>query len=480
MIPVRHRPPALPGPPASTDPGAPSAGRRRDLLAAGAALLLFAAVAVVGGLLDHRRVLVSWPPLTATWEPHAGPGTPAAVAVAVLVVGYGPAVARRLPWRWLTPSAWAAAAAWTWSLALIDGWRRGVAGRLTEPGEYLRGIGHFHDAGSALRGFTGHILAGTPQSWETHVIGHPPLAVLTFVGLDRVGLGGGAWAGAFCITVGSAVVPAVLVTLRALGGGDAGERTARTAAPFLVLTPGAIWVGASADGYFAAVAAWALALLAVAATASSVGRAAAAGLGSGLLFGAALYLSYGLVLLVIPALAVLLCAAATRGRRSPGGLPVAVAAALSGVGCAVLSFTLAGFDWWEGYRLLRVRYYQGWGGIRPYAYWVWGNAGATVAAIGLACAAGLRRAVLGAPGALRRWRAGHAPVETLLPCAMLLALLAADLSGMSKAETERIWLPFTLWLPMTAALLPARDRRGWLIAQATVALLLNHLLLTVW
>lgn len=59
-------------------------------------------------------------------------------------------------------------------------------------------------------------------------------------------------------------------------------------------------------------------------------------------------------------------------------------------------------------------------------------------------------------------------------------MIAADLSGMSKAETERIWLPFTLWLPATAALLPARDHRGWLAAQACVALLVNHLLLTGW
>jgi hypothetical protein len=59
-------------------------------------------------------------------------------------------------------------------------------------------------------------------------------------------------------------------------------------------------------------------------------------------------------------------------------------------------------------------------------------------------------------------------------------MLAADLSGMSKAETERIWLPFTLWLPAAAAHLPRRDHRGWLAAQAVAALLLNHLLLLNW
>jgi hypothetical protein len=62
--------------------------------------------------------------------------------------------------------------------------------------------------------------------------------------------------------------------------------------------------------------------------------------------------------------------------------------------------------------------------------------------------------------------------------AALLALLAADLSGMSKAETERIWLPFALWLLPACAFLPRP--RVWLAAQAVLALLLNHLLLTGW
>lgn len=459
-----------PGPDAGADP-APAAGRRRDLTAAGAGLLFFAAVAVIGALVDARThtILAAWPPLTAQWDPHLGPGTPAALTVAVLVVGYGPALAARLPWRTLLWSAWAAGMAWTWSLALVDGWQRGVAGRLATSGEYVHGVGHFAHTGAALRDFTHHIVADSADPWETHVIGHPPGAVLTFVGLDRVGLGGGAWAGVFCITVGGSFVMAVLVTLRTL----AGERAARAAAPFLLLTPGAIWIGASADGYFAAVSAWALALLAVAATRTSRWQTALAGLGSGLLFGAAVYLSYGLTLLVIPALAVLLCA------RTARPLPYA----LLGLTAVVAVFTLLGFNWWEAYGLLRTRYYQGYGGIRPYAYWLFGDLGTAVAAAGLASVAGLRRTFAAVPDSVRTWRRGPTPrvaAVVLLPCALLLAMLAADLSGMSKAETERIWLPFTLWLPATAALLPLRDRRGWLAAQAGAALLLNHLLLTLW
>jgi hypothetical protein len=62
--------------------------------------------------------------------------------------------------------------------------------------------------------------------------------------------------------------------------------------------------------------------------------------------------------------------------------------------------------------------------------------------------------------------------------AALLALLVADLSGMSKAETERIWLPFAMWLLPACALLPRP--RAWLAAQTVLALLINHLLFTGW
>jgi methylthioxylose transferase len=59
-------------------------------------------------------------------------------------------------------------------------------------------------------------------------------------------------------------------------------------------------------------------------------------------------------------------------------------------------------------------------------------------------------------------------------------VLAADLSGLSKAEVERIWLPFAVWFAAGAALLPARHRRWWLAVQALTALAVNHLLVTNW
>ncbi|WSQ12484.1 hypothetical protein OG604_34590 [Streptomyces sp. NBC_01231] len=434
---------------------------RRDLYAALAAALLVAAAAVVGTAIQHRdgTLRVGWPPLLATWDPHLGPGTPAALAVAAAVVAYGPALAARLPWRALLLVTWAAGLAWTWSLALVDGWHRGVAEQLTTGSEYLRVIDRFDDIPATLADFTRHILIDSPDNWPAHVAGHPPAATVTFVLLDRVGLGGGGWAGAFCITVGTTAALAVLVAVRTLTD----ESLARRAAPFLVLAPAAVWVGTSADGYFAAVAAWAVAFLALAVTGH---RPAWTGLASGLLFGLTLYLSYGLTLYAVIAGAVLLL-----GRHRVRPLPFL----LLGLLVVPVVFTVAGFDWWEAYRLLVRRYHQGAGGVRPYGYWVWANLACTALIVGPATAAGLRRTR--AALTLKRLTLPDVRLGVLVLSA-LIALLVADLSGMSKAETERIWLPFAVWLLPACAWLTGA--RGWLVAQAVPAVLLNHLLLTGW
>lgn len=449
---------------------------RRDLYAVGAAVLLVTAAVLIGHHIQHAHhtLRVNWPPLLGSWGPHLGPGTPVAVFVAVATAGYGPALAARLPWRALLAAAWATATAWILSLALIDGWQRGVAGRLTSRHEYLQAVGRFHDVPAALRDFTQHILLESPDNWPAHVAGHPPAATLTFVLLDRVGLRGGGWAGTWCVAVGATACVAVLVAVRAL----ADEGLARRAAPFLVLAPAAVWMGTSADAYFAAVAAWSVALLALAVTGRRVRGGA---LGSGLLFGLTCYLSYGLTLFALIGAAVLLL-----GRGRVRERPELLVLLLAGAAVVPTAFTLAGFDWWEAYRLLVTRYRQGAGGIRPYGYWVWANLACAVLITGLATAAGLRRTgetlrhrhggSLARPEGPHRW--GADARLALLVAAALLALLVADLSGMSKAETERIWLPFAMWLLPSCAFLTRP--RAWLAAQAALALLLNHLLLTGW
>ncbi|MET8354638.1 hypothetical protein [Micromonospora sp. NPDC005206] len=456
---------------------APLRRRPADLVLLGVEAALLVAAVLLGLLLNRRGVglRASAAPLYATWQPHIGWGTPIAVLVAAGVIAAGPRWARTARWGVLLAVAWLGAVAWTLSLALVDGWSDGLTRRLTAQAEYLHEVPRVTDIPSTLVSFSGRILDFQPESWSTHTAGHPPGALLLFVWLERVGLGGGTAAGLACVLVGATVAVSVPVTLRALGAADA----ARAVVPFLVLLPGAVWMGASADGIFAGVVAVGLALLVV--------RGPLAAAAGGLLLGFALYLSYGFVLVGLLALAVI----ALRPARRMGALFAALAA-LAGVAAVVLAFTAAGFYWWVGYRLVVERYYQGWAAERPYAYWVWANLAALLLSTGPVLGPALRRAVLAAVAAVRAQLApGHrdprdlasaacaASPAALLPLVAALTVVGADLSGLSKAEVERIWLPFTVWLLVAAALMPEKTRRWWLIGQAATALAVNHLLWTV-
>ncbi|MEU8181185.1 hypothetical protein AB0B85_01015 [Micromonospora sp. NPDC049044] len=446
-----------------TRPGRP---RSADLTVLGVEVALLAAAVAVGALLNHRgvRLHADAAPLYAEWQPHLGPGTPAALLVAALFLWRGTRLATVVRWPLLLAVGYLTAVLWTLSLALVDGWSAGLTERLTVQAEYLHEVPGVRDVGAMVAGFADRILDFQPDSWSTHTAGHPPAALLLFVGLERIGLGGGTAAGLACVLLGATVCVSVPVAVRALGTEDA----ARAVWPFLVLFPGAVWVGASADGMFAAVIAAGLALLAVG------GRPGA--VPGGLLLGVALYLSYGFVLVGVLAVAVVLL----RARDRLGVLLVAATA----VAAVVAGFSLAGFWWLDGYHLVARRYYQGWAAERPYGYWVWANLAALLLSAGPVVGPALRRAVAAVPirpparAALRQRIAGAGPT-VWLPVAAALAVLAADLSGLSKAEVERIWLPFAGWLLVATAHLPSGHRRWWLAAQAGTALAVNHLLWTV-
>ncbi|WP_325052766.1 hypothetical protein [Streptomyces triticirhizae] len=465
-------------PPAPAEAEPPDAGWRGELVAAAVAAVLFAASAVIGTALnDGDRLRLQSPPLLASWSPHLGPGTVPALLAAGIGVLYGPTLARRLPWRALLVASWAAATGWLLVLAWIDGWHRGVVNNLETKHEYLRSVDEINAMpgwGHFLDGFVARIPIDAVDNWPAHVAGHPPGATLTFALLDRIGLHGGIWASMFCVLWAASVPAAVLVTVRVL----AGERLARRAAPFLVWAPAAVWLGVSADAYFAAVGAWAVALLALAARGRSRApgwRWRGAALGSGLLFGLLCYLSYGLTLMALVGVAVLLL---TREWRP-------VPYVLWGVAVWVVAFTAGGFWWYEGYQVLVERYFAGAGGQRPYGYFVWANVAAQVLTVGLATAAALWQWGPRLVGSLRGLAPGRRAPEgyralVVLVASAVCALLVADLSGMSKAETERIWLPFVVWLLPVTALLPRRRARWWLAAQVVMALLVNHLYRTTW
>lgn len=406
----------------------------------------------------QNHALASTAPILGVWLPHDNWATVASVGVAAVIVALGPVAARRLPWRLLVVLTWFSALAWTITLTLIEGPVRGWVGRTNGTGGYLAQIPRHQSLSSLLHGFASHIAEHSTMPWDISIAGDPPGALLTFVGLDRIGLSGPWWASTLCVVVGTSATAAVLVTVRALGD----ERQARRAAPFVALAPLAVWVGVSADGYFAGIAAWGIALLALAATRSTRAPDAVA-VAAGLLLGWSVYLDYGLILLAIPAVAVLV---ATRNTRPLVG---AVAGAL----VVAAWFTLEGFWWLGGLGILRTRYWSGIAHYRPYRYWLWANLAALTCAIGLPAAVALRRTFDRA--ALTRRSGLH-----ILLLAFLVVVAAADVSGLSKAETERIWIPFAVWLAAAPALLPPRTYRYLLAVQAAGAMLINSLLLTNW
>jgi hypothetical protein len=138
----------------------------------------------------------------------------------------------------------------------------------------------------------------------------------------------------------------------------------------------------------------------------------------------------------------------------------------------VVVFAALGFRLWEAYPVLHDRYWAGIAAGRPAAYWWWGDLAALAIAAGPALGAAL--------GCLLAAGRRSPRAVTLLVASSALAIALADASQMSKAEVERIWLPFVPWLLISTTCLPSRWRRPMLALQVVVALLVQHLVLTNW
>ena len=412
---------------------------------------IWAAVVVAGHLLGASLVArdpfvhISSPPLAGMPDVRIGAGLLPAVALAVAAVRWAPALAARLRWGALLLATWAAGAAWALALAASAG-LDAIAAPLRTRYEYLGAVPRVESPGSFLAGFVDAL-----PTYPTHVKGHPPGMVLVLWLLDAAGLGGAEAAAAVVIAAGAVAAPAALVALRAV----AGEDWARRAAPFVAFTPAALWIATSADALFAGVAAGGLALAALALYSDEARRALALGLTAGVVLGAALMLSYG----IAPLGAVVLVLAVARRAWRPL-LAVAV-----GVACVLAAFAAAGFWWPDGLAATSDLYHGGNAARRPYAAFGLISLAAFALALGPAAAAGAAR--------LRDRRVW------LLVGAALLSVAAADLSGLSRGETERIWLVFVPWVGLAAAALVVR-RRAWLAAQLALAIALQAGVRSPW
>lgn len=462
---------------------------------------------LVGQAIYDRDPLdrIGAPPLVGSYDLRIGAALLPAVALAALALVHAPALAQRLRWGRLLVATWAGAGAWAVALAASGG-LGAIAAPLRTRYEYLAAVPLVGDPGRFLHGFVTAL-----PTYPTHVKGHPPGFVLVLWALDRIGLGGAEVAAALVVAAGAFAVPAALVALRA----TAGESDARRAAPYVAFAPAAVWVATSADALFAGVAATGIACFALAtgrpghhapsarATmhpgehASSAlptirpgdhapsvratrppGRRAGAVLGlvAGLVLGAALMLSYGLVPLglIVLALAVV--------RRAW----LALAAAAAGVLAVLGTFAALGFEWLHGLHATRVLYASGVAAHRPHAAFELIDLAAFALAIGPAAFVGLAR--------LRErgvW---------LLAAPAIAAIAVAGLSGLSKGEVERIWLPFVPWILVATASLGVaasgrrtragrRTRhdaavfvrsRGWLATQLLLGLALQAGVRSPW
>ena len=411
------------------------------------------------------------PPLHGLWEPKwLGPGTVPAVLLALLAWRYAARLAERLTWRRLLLVGYVAGLAWMLSLALVDG-TAGLSRQLGNPYEYLTTAREVSDLGTLFSTWIERMPLRSPDAFPTHVAGHPPAALLFFVALVKIGLGGDLAAGVVVTLVAATTAPAVLVALRALGA----ETVARRAAPFVVLAPSAVFMAVSGDAVFAAVAAWGIACLALATRCfARAGTAPHLRLGrrgtgwsllAGLLLGTLVMMSYGMPLMGVLAVAVLVAGRAWKP------FPLAAGAAL----VVVLGFAAAGWSWWEVYPHLVERYDEGIAKDRPEDYWRWANLALLLLSAGPLVTAGVAHLAARPRAWLRR---DHAPL--LLAGAGVVMVAAADASGMSKAEVERIWLPFMPWLLVSCALLPERWRRWGLALQLLTALVVQQLFYPVW
>jgi hypothetical protein len=131
-------------------------------------------------------------------------------------------------------------------------------------------------------------------------------------------------------------------------------------------------------------------------------------------------------------------------------------------------FAAGGFWWPAGVLATHAEWAADPGAARPYLYFLVADLAVLALVTGPAAAVGLV-----APG-----RAG----ERILPVAALAAVLALDVSGVTRGEVERIWLPYALWVVAAAGRTGAgrtADRR-LLAAQAVAGLLLQGFVRSPW
>ncbi len=387
-------------------------------------------------------------PIVGSWDWRWSWRLVPAITIAAAAVVALPRLARRTSARVSVIATATVAAVFAWALAASDGWHA-VIKPVIDPTEYWAGARHAPSPLTYVRTYL-----ADQASYSVHVRGHPPGFSLLLIVMRDVGLGS-AWASAALSYLGIAMaVVAVAFCVHRLAGPQAMVRML----PFLALAPYAVWQGTSADAFFAGVAAAGVALLVVGMHAGRRRVRLVAAFAGGLVLAVTCMLTFGAPTLL--PLVLVLTLLSKRVRWVPP--------ALLGVAVVLAAFAALHFWWLDGLTATRRFYKLGSAQYRPGSYFVWANLAVLAVALGPAVLAGLTR--------LNRSRLA-AIAAGGLACA-----LAADLSGLSKGETERIWLLYMPWIAVAAGLLGTSERRTrcWLAAQAATAIVLQAALVSKW
>jgi methylthioxylose transferase len=284
-------------------------------------------------------------------------------------------------------------------------------------------------------------------SQPVNVAGHPPGLLLT---VHLLGLTTATRMAALCIGAGALVAPLTYDLGRTL----LGEERGRQAGLFATFAPSTLIFGVVSADYLYATLGLAVACLLVRPT--PVARAAGVVM-------AALAAFFSWLLLALPAWAAVVVWRRERFRRAA---LMAAACVLAFVAFNGVLALWAGYDPVGALRATNSVYRNSIAMERPYAFWAFGSPTAWGAMLGLPTLALAGRAL-----------------GQRAPAAMALAAIVAvgALLGFTKAETERIWLPFVpLACVAAAGALPSRHLRPVVYALGLQALAVELLFDTIW
>jgi hypothetical protein len=256
-------------------------------------------------------------------------------------------------------------------------------------------------------------------------------------------LGAALWTALWIMVLGAlAVWPTYL-----LGAAWAGRRGGLLAAALVAVTPNTLFYAQSLDVPLMMLVAWGLAGAAWSLRAER--GAPYAALGAGVALGVALSVSLG-ALAALALVVGLVGVSAVRGETRPGRTLTTLALLFAGLALVAAAATLAGADVADAVRTGLSGHTGGIAsglGHRPYWPWVW------LDVVDYGLFAGLPLTVT-ALAALRHPR-GATPALALVG---IMALLTV--SGITRAETERLWVFFNPLLAAAAAVVAA-ERAEW-------------------